>query len=117
MRFPFSARNLAFEYEVVEQGEYRTVTYEDRGQTCTYDECTLILRSLGCSIAQEFICTLCGKDAFKVLRPGEIISAELSFHTRKNERGEYEQYVCASELFTLEEYYKLRDAGQNKEKA
>ena len=120
---PLNSRKAHFDYEVVEQGDVKVVEYDDRGTVDSYPECSVLIKSLsgGKWSSDYYYCTMILNDALKKLRPGEIISADLKFQVRKDERGEYKQCVTAENVYTLHDFVQIREAeafyegGLNKE--
>ena len=87
---PLILRNAKFDYEVVEDGEVKTVEYEDCGEVYSYPEKTIVISSLsgGSDLGKnKFIVDLSTSDALKTLRKGEIISLKLSFSCNKDKDG------------------------------
>lgn len=110
---PLNCKKIHFSFEVVEDGEdVITKEYEYEGCTYTYQEKTILIKSLGGNISpgNKFIVSVINNDALKPLRKGELISVELSFHVIKDEEGNYQQEVRASDIYTLNDYYQLREA-------
>lgn len=106
-------RNASFAYEVVDDSEnVRIVEYEDRGCTDTYPEKTIRIKSLGGGSwsCNEFLAIVICKDTLKTLRKGELISAKLSFRVSKDDDGNYVQKVYAEDIYTLNDYYQIREA-------
>lgn len=113
IRNPFNGRNAHFEYEVVEASEnVKMVKYEDRGCTCTYPEKTIRIKSLGGGFGtcNEFIAIVICNDAMKTLKTGELITAKLTFRVVKDDDGNYAQRVYAEDIYTLNDYYQIREA-------
>lgn len=111
---PLNSKNAHFDYEVVEVGEeVKTVAYEETdGSTCTYPENAILIKSLNGNgwSSNEFFAKVIMNDALKTLRKGEIISANLSFHVVKDSEGNYLQEVMAEDIYTLNDYYQIREA-------
>jgi hypothetical protein len=113
IRNPLNSKNAHFDYEVEEVGEeVKTVEYEDRGCTYTYPENTILIKSLSGShwSSNEFFAEVMFDDALKTLRKGELISANLNFSVVKDDDGNYQQKVIAENIFTLNDYFQLREA-------
>lgn len=110
---PFVLGKAHFDYEVVEdKNEVRTVTYEDYDGTHSYPEKDVLIQALsgGGYLGNEFLVTLTFDDALKVLRTREIISLDLKFSVRKDENGNSVQKVYGDNLYTLNEYFQVREA-------
>lgn len=110
---PFVLGKAHFDFEVVEdKNEVRTVTYEDFDGTNSYPEKDILIQALsgGGYRGNEFLVTLALEDALKVLRSGEIISIDLKFSVRKDENGISVQKVYGDHLYTLNEYFQVREA-------
>lgn len=119
---PLNCQKACFQYEVEETGEVKNVEYPDgEGGTYTQQERDVLLKLAGRFIVRErILCTLCGDDALKPLREGELITAKLQFGVKMDNNGKYEQYVIAEDVFTLNDYYQIREAdahwnGQHQE--
>lgn len=108
---PLNTNKLRFEYEVVWQGEVTLVEYEDYDGPRKYPECPVIFKVLGGSCcSNEIYCKLGGYDAEKILRPGELVSAKLSFYLKRNKDGSHKQTIIASDVYTLNDYQEMREA-------
>lgn len=109
---PLNCEKANFSYEVEEIGKLENVNYPDEfGGTETYQERPVLLRAAGGFLVEErFYCTLCDKDALKPLRVGELISAKLHFEVKKKADGSYFQHIIAKEVFTLNDYFLIREA-------
>ncbi len=110
---PFNLSKAHFDYEVIEdKNEVRTVTYEDYDGTNSYPEKDILIQALsgGGYRGNEFLVTLALDDALKVLRRKEIISLDLKFSVRKDENGKPVQKVYGDHLYTLNEYFQVREA-------
>lgn len=110
---PLNVGGARFDYEVVELSKVTSSEFDDRGTTCTQYERSLVLRTLNGGgwycCGDQFFCTAYFNDALKALRVGELISAKLSFKVTKDDNGNYVQEVTASEIFTLNDYYQIRE--------
>lgn len=110
---PFVLEKAHFDYEVVEdKNEVRTVSYEDYDGTHSYPEKDVLIRSLsgGGFFDNQWLVSLIHDDALKVLRPGEIISLNLSYYVNKDEKGNFVQKVKGDNLYTMNDYFQVRDA-------
>lgn len=110
---PFILKKAHFEYEVMEDSEnVNLVEYEDRGCTYTYPEKTIHIKSLGGGVGtcNEFIAIVICDDALKTLNAGELITAKLTFRVVKDDEGNYTQKVYAKDIYTLNDYYQIREA-------
>lgn len=109
---PLNCRKAHFDYEVVESGEVETVEYDDRGTLDSYPQRTFLIKSTGGGDRSNdfFYCTAILDDALKVLRKGEIISANLKFSVKKDDGGNYHQHVSIEHIYTLNDYYQIREA-------
>ena len=105
---PLNVHKAHFDYEVVESGKVETVEYEDRGVIDSYPERPLLIKTTGGT--DSFYCTAFLNDALKELREGEIISAKLRFSVRKDQDGKYQQKVSIEDIYTLNDYYQIREA-------
>lgn len=109
---PLNRKNAHFDYEVVEdKGEVEMVEYEDRGSLYTYPRKRILIQTLGGNSysSETFIVSVSGNDAYKLLREGEIISINLSFHASKDDDGNYVQRVTGDDIYTLNDYYQIRE--------
>lgn len=114
MRSYFSvlSKRPNFKYEILGHvGDITFDEWQEDGSIQTYPKCNYLIKSLGGSksFSDTFICTLCGSDALKHLREGEIISAKLKFSAKKNNNGSYEQHVVAEDVITLNDFYQNRE--------
>lgn len=108
---PLNSNNFHFDYEVVEQSAITHVEYEDEDGPYVQPECMVILKSLSSNLfCDTYCCTLSGEDAFKPLRPGELVTAILKFNVKKNDNGSYKQIISASDVYTLNDYQEMREA-------
>ncbi|MBR4387577.1 MAG: hypothetical protein IKT00_00120 [Prevotella sp.] len=110
---PLISRNAEFKFEVVEdKDDVKNVEYKENGKLYTYPEKQILIRALsgGGYVKKEFIVTLLLEDALTNLRVGEIISLDLHFSVSKDEYGNYIQKVTGDNLFTLHDYYQIREA-------
>ncbi len=108
---PLNSNKICFRYEVVKQGEVSYEEYDDQDGTNSYPVCPVILKFIGGSYSSnELYCQLGGYDAQKILRPGELVSAELNYYLKQNEDGSYKQTISASDVYTLNDYQKMREA-------
>ena len=105
---PLNLHKAHFDYEVIETEEVKTVEYEDRGVMDSYPERPILIKTTGGGDC--FYCTAFLDDALKELREGEIISANLRFSTRKDQNGKYQQHVSIEDIYTLNDYYQIREA-------
>lgn len=104
---------MSFEYEVVEAGNVINVEYEDEDpdEPFIQAERPVILKSLTSSWrCNEFYCIICGEDANKPLRKGELISAELHFSVKKDDDESYVQKITAEDVFTLNDFHQILEA-------
>lgn len=65
-------------FKVVRQGQMTTVPSR-KNESGQVDRCDLVLKQLGGPHANEFLCTLWGKDAVCRFYPGELVVATLRF--------------------------------------
>ena len=111
---PIALSKAHFDYELIEDmGNVKNFEYEEYGQTYSYPEKQIVIKSLngGSSFCEErFLVTLSCNDVYKPLREGEIISIKLRFSVRKDENGNYVQTVSGDNLYTLNDYYQIREA-------
>ena len=108
---PFNSEKAHFGYEVVESGEVEKVKYEEDGEVYTYPRKKHLIKALGGRWSNDyFYCTSSFKDALKELREGEIISANLHFSVVKDHDGNYQQRVSITDIYTLNDYYQIREA-------
>lgn len=109
---PLSCNPALFGYEVVEQGELSEEVWEEDGRQYSMPKGNILLQSLngGGWNQNQFFCTVFREDALKHLRPGEIISAKLTFHVTKKDDGSYEQTIWAEKLLTLHDYQLIHEA-------
>ena len=109
---PLHSNKAHFDYEVVESGEVKIVEYEDRGVVDSYPKRPLLIKTTGGGDWSNdfFYGTAIMNDALKELRIGEIISANLHFSTKKDQNGKYQQYVSIEDIYTLNDYYEIREA-------
>lgn len=108
---PLNLKGAHFDYEVIEQGDVENVEYEDRGVIDSSPQRYILIKKLGGDLSSEmFYCITCLYDALIELRKGEIISANLKFSVCKNQDGKYEQKVSAEDIYTLNDYYQIREA-------
>ena len=111
---PIVSSKAHFDYELVEDmGNVKNVEYEEYGKTYSYPEKQIVIKSLngGSSYSDErFLVTLSCNDVYKPLREGEIISIKLRFSVQKDENGNYVQKVSGDNLYTLNDYYQIREA-------
>ena len=107
---PLKSGKLHFKYEVVESGEVENEEYEENGEVYTYPKRNHLIKALGGRIDEHFYCTACFNDALKELREGELIPANLHFYVVKNQDGSYQQNVSIEDIFTLNDYYQIREA-------
>jgi len=107
-----TSKNAQFKYEVLDLSEIKNVTCFDGQEDIEVPERQILIGTLtgGNDWCQKFLCTVTGKDAQKPLREGDIISANLKFNVRVNKDDVYEQSITASELFTLNDYFLIREA-------
>ena len=110
---PLNGGNANFDFEVEEIGEVKNVEYPDGyGGTYTQPELQVLLRKAGGFIVgDEVFCTISGEDALKPLREEELFSAKLRFGVKKDAEGNYQQQVTAENVFTLNDYYQIRQAS------
>lgn len=109
---PLHSNKAHFDYEVVEYGEVEIVEYEDRGVVDSYPQRPLLIKTTGGGDwSNDFFYGIAiMDDALKELREGEIISANLSFSVEKNQDGKYQQKVTIRDIFTLNDYFQIREA-------
>ena len=110
---PFNLSKAHFDYEVIEdKNEVRTVTYEDYDGTNSYPEKDITIQNLsgGGYFGSQWVVTLHSEDALKELRQGEIISIELRYSLNKDEQGNPVQKVYGDKLYTLNDYFQVREA-------
>lgn len=108
-----TSKNAQFKYEVLDLSEVRNVTYFDGEKDVEEPERQILIGTLtgGLDWSQEkFLCTVIRDDALKPLREGEIISAILKFYVRENKEGIYEQSISATDIYTLNDYFLIREA-------
>ena len=108
-----TSKNAQFKYEVLVLSEVKNVTYFDGEKDVEEPERQILIGTLtgGSKWSQEkFLCTVAGNDALKPLRQGDIISATLNFDVREKENDIYEQSISASDIFTLNDYFLIREA-------
>ena len=107
---PLNCENANFEYEVDIVGEVKNVEYNCEGESCTQPERNVLLKKAGKFLdVNELFCTICGPDALKPLREGELISADLIYWVKKDELGNHQQQIIASNILTLNDYFKTRE--------
>lgn len=110
---PLVGHGAKFNYEVLDLSEVKNVTYFDGAENREVPERQILIGTLtgGSKWSQEkFLCTITCKDAQKLLRQGDVISANLKFDVRENENGIYEQSISASDIYTLNDYSLIREA-------
>lgn len=108
---PLKSGKVHFNYEVVESGEVENEEYEENGEVYTYPRKKHLIKALGGRWSNDyFYCTSSFKDALKELREGEIISANLHFSVVKDHDGNYQQRVSITDIYTLNDYYQIREA-------
>ena len=111
---PILLSKAHFDYEVLEDlNDVKTIEYEYEGKILSYPEKQIVLRTLdgGSSFCNDgIIVTLSNDDVYKPLRKGELISIHLRFRIHKDENGNYVQTVSGDNLFTLNDYYNIREA-------
>ena len=108
---PLNSGNAHFDYEVVESGVLENEEYEEHGEVYTYPIRNYLIKALGGSIRNDlFYCKASFNDALKELRKGELISGNLHFSAGKNQYGNYQQNVSIEDIFTLNDYYQIREA-------
>ena len=110
---PFNLSKANYCFEVLEdKNEVRWINYEDSDGPHSDPEKDVLIQSLsgGGYLGNQWLVTLILDDAFKVLRPGEIISIELSYCVRKDEKGNVVQKVNGRNLYTLNDYFKAKEA-------
>ena len=108
-----TSKNAQFKYEGLDLSEVRNVTYFDGEKDVEEPERQILIGTLtgGLDWSQEkFLCTVIRDDALKPLREGEIISAILKFYVRENKEGIYEQSISATDIYTLNDYFLIREA-------
>ena len=108
-----TSKNAQFKYEVLVLSEVKNVTYFDGEKDVEEPERQILIGTLtgGSKWSQEkFLCTVAGNDALKPLRQGDIISATLNFDVREKENDIYEQSISASDIYTLNDYFLIREA-------
>lgn len=113
IRNPLAGHSAKFNYEVLDLSEVKNVTFSDGEENLEDPQRQLLLGALtgGSKWSQEkFLCTITGNDALKPLRQGDIISAKLKFDVRENENDVYEQIITATNIYTLSDYYQIREA-------
>lgn len=106
-------KNAQFKYEVLDLSEVKNVTYFDGDKDIEEPERQILIGTLTGGLAwsqEKFLCTIAGNDALKPLREGEIISAILHFNVRENEDDIYEQSISATDIYTLNDYFLIREA-------
>lgn len=110
---PLAGHGAKFNYEVLDLSEVKNVTYFDGDKNVEEPERQILIGALtgGSKWSQEkFLCTVAGNDALKPLRQGDIISATLNFDVRENKNDIYEQSISASDIYTLNDYFLIREA-------
>ncbi len=108
-----TSENAQFKYEVLDLSEVKNVTYFDGQEDIEEIERQILIGTLTGGndwCREKFLCIVTGKDAQKPLREGDIISANLKFNVRVNKDDVYEQSITASDLFTLNDYFLIREA-------
>ncbi len=110
---PLVGHSAKFNYEVLDLSEVKNVTYFDGDKDVEEPERQILIGTLtgGSKWSQEkFLCTVAGNDALKPLRQGDIISATLNFDVRENKNDIYEQSISASDIYTLNDYFLIKEA-------
>lgn len=113
IRNPLAGHGAKFNYEVLDLSEVKNVTFFDGEKDIEEPERQILIGALtgGSRWSQEkFLCTVSGNDALKPLRQGDIISATLNFDVREKENDIYKQSISASDIFTLNDYFLIREA-------
>ena len=108
-----TSKNAQFKYEVLDLSEVKNVKCFDGRENIEVPERQILIGALagGSEWSQEkFLCTISCKDALKPLREGDIISANLHFNVRENEDDIYEQSISATDIYTLNDYFLIREA-------
>ena len=111
VRNPLDFKKANFKYEVLEPGVVTSEEYEEAGRVKTYPVQPMLIKEIGgkYSMCNKFYCTAILGDAMRYLRKGDIISANLRFDVRKDQRGGYQQTVSISEICTLNDYCQLQE--------
>ena len=108
-----TSKNAQFKYEVLDLSDVKNVCYFDGEKDVEEPERQILIGALtgGSKWCQEkFLCTISGKEALKPFREGDIISANLNFDVRVNKDDIYEQSISASDIYTLNDYFLIREA-------
>ena len=108
-----TSNNAQFKYEVLDLSEVKKVTCFDGEKDIEEDRRQILIGTLtgGVEWSQErFLCTVAGNDALKPLRQGDVISATLNYDVGENKDGFYEQRISASDIYTLNDYFQIREA-------
>ena len=113
IRNPLAGQGAKFNYQILDLSEVKNVINFDGVKNVEVPERQILIGALtgGSKWSQKkFLCTVICDDALKPLREGDIISAALKFDVRENENDIYEQSIVASDIYTLNDYFLIREA-------